>query len=563
VSMNPSRLFILRPVATTLLMLALFLSGLLAYRLLPVSALPQVDYPTVQVVTLYPGAAADLMASSVTAPLERQLGQIPGLSRMSSRSSEGASVITLQFALDRLLDIAIQDVQSAMNAANNLLPSDLPMPPIYNKVNPADAPILSLAIVSKGLPLSQVQDRVETQIAQKIAQVSGVGLVSLAGGNRPAIRIQADPRKLASMGLTLEDLRTRIVASSTKQPKGSFDGARQASTIDSNDQLNSAAEFESLVIKSNQESVGGGVLRLSDIATVKEGVENTRLAAWTNTQAAIIMNIQRQPGANVIETVSRIEQLLPSLRQSLGDGIQIITLSDRTYSIRASIHDVQFEMMLAIALVVMVMFCFLRNLPATLIPSVTIPLSLVGTLGVMYLAGFSLNNLTLMALTIATGFVVDDAIVMIENISRYLEEGDSPLEAALKGSQQIGFTVISLTFSLLAVLIPLLFMGEGVGRLFREFTLTLAVAIVLSAVISLTLTPMMCAYFLKPLHAVKEHDKAASVQPMYLRVYGRMLSWVLCHHRLTLFISMLTFLLTILMYVFIPGNSFLTIFSKR
>ncbi len=539
-------------------MLALFLVGALAYRLLPVSALPQVDYPTVQVVTLYPGASAEVMASSVTAPLERQFGQMPGLSRMSSNSSGGASTITLQFSLERSIDVAIQDVQAAINAASNLLPTDLPMPPIYNKVNPADTPVLTLAVMSDSLPLSKVQDIVETRLAQKISQVQGVGLVTLAGGNRPAIRIQVNPTAVASLGLSLEDVRTAVGSASVNQPKGSFDGAQQASTLDSNDQLKTAAEYENMVVAYKQ----GATVRLSDIAKIQDGVENTRLAAWANRKSAIIMNIQRQPGANVIQTVDRIHALLPSLQEGLPSAIKIQALTDRTDTIRESIHDVQFEMMLSIALVVMVMFIFLRNLSATLIPSITIPLSIVGTFGGMYLMGFSLNNLTLMALTVATGFVVDDAIVMIENISRYLEQGDSPKEAALKGSKQIAFTVISLTFSLIAVLIPLLFMGDNVGKLFREFTLTLAVAILLSAVISLTLTPMMCAQLLRQGSIKHESEDATdyesdkSIIGRVIGAYAVALKKVLEYKKITLLVALATLLLTIWMYIVIPKGFF-------
>jgi multidrug efflux pump len=488
-TMNPSRIFILRPVATSLLMMAILLAGFMAYRLLPVSALPEVDYPTIQVVTLYPGASPDVVTSSITAPLERQFGQMPGLNQMSSTSSGGASVITLQFDLSLGLDIAEQEVQAAINAGSNLLPTDLPMPPIYNKVNPADTPILTIAITSKTMSLPQVEDLVDTRLAQKISQIAGVGLVSISGGQRPAVRIQANPTALASYGLNIDDLRTAISAANTNQAKGSFDGPMRASTIDANDQLKTADEYKSLVLAYRN----GAPIRLSDVADMVDGAENTKLAAWANKTPAIILNIQRQPGANVIDVVDRIKTLLPQLQQGLPQAVNVQILTDRTSTIRASISDVQFELMLSVVLVVMVIFLFLRNLPATLIPSVAVPLSLIGTFGVMYLAGFSINNLTLMALTIATGFVVDDAIVMIENISRYIEEGDSPLEAALKGSKQIGFTIISLTISLIAVLIPLLFMGDVVGRLFREFAITLAVAILISAVVSLTLTPMMCA----------------------------------------------------------------------
>ncbi|MBN9430631.1 MAG: efflux RND transporter permease subunit, partial [Burkholderiales bacterium] len=484
--MNLSRPFILRPVATSLLMVAIMLAGLVAYRLLPLSALPEVDYPTIQVITLYPGASPDVMTSSITAPLERQFGQMPGLKQMSSSSSGGASVITLQFELALALDVAEQQVQAAINAAMTALPTDLPAPPIYSKVNPADAPVLTLAIASSTVPLPRIRDMVETRVAQKISQLPGVGLVTISGGQRPAIRVRVDPKALASASLSIEDVRTAITNANSNQAKGSFDGPSRASTIDANDQIRSPAGYRDLIIAYRN----GAPLRLADVAQVADGAENERLAAWAGDEPAIVLNIQRQPGSNVIQVVDRIKQLLPTLRESLPGAVRLDVLTDRTVTIRASVRDVQFELMLAIALVVMVIFVFLRNLSATIIPSVAVPLSLVGTFGVMYLAGFSLNNLTLMALTIATGFVVDDAIVMIENISRYLEEGESPLEAALKGAKQIGFTIVSLTFSLIAVLIPLLFMGDVVGRLFREFAITLAVAILISALVSLTLTPM-------------------------------------------------------------------------
>ena len=491
--MNPSRLFILRPVATTLLMVAILLAGIVAYRVLPLSALPEVDYPTIQVVTLYPGASPDVMTSSVTAPLERQFGQMPGLNQMSSTSSGGASVITLQFSLELSLDVAEQEVQAAINAAGNFLPADLPNPPIYNKVNPADTPIITLALTSQTLPLPKLEDLADTRIAQKISQLPGVGLVSISGGQRPAVRIQVNPKALAAYGLSLDDVRTAISAANTNQAKGSFDGPTRASTIDANDQLKTADEYRQLVIAYKN----GAPIRVQDVAEAVDAAENSRLAAWANTTPAIILNIQRQPGTNVIEVVDRVKQLLPQLKASLPAAVDVVLLTDRTVTIRASVQDVQFELLLAVALVVLVIFLFLRNVPATFIPSVAVPLSLVGTFGVMYLAGFSINNLTLMALTIATGFVVDDAIVVIENIARYIEEGESPLQAALKGTQQIAFTIISLTFSLIAVLIPLLFMGDVVGRLFREFAITLAVSILISAVVSLTLTPMMCAKLLQ------------------------------------------------------------------
>jgi multidrug efflux pump len=553
--MNPSRIFIERPVATSLLMVAILLVGIVAYRLLPISALPQVDYPTIQVVTLYPGASPDVMTSSVTGPLERQFGQMPGLNEMSSTSSGGASVITLQFSLDLSLDVAEQEVQAAINAAGSLLPTDLPSPPIYNKVNPADTPVLTLAVTSTTLPLPTVQDLVDTRLAQKISQLPGVGLVSLSGGQRPAVRIRANPQALAARGMSIDDLRTAIGAANVSQAKGSFDGPERASTIDANDQLRSAREYRDMIIA----YANGSPLRLSDVADVVDDAENIRLAAWANTDAGIIVNIQRQPGANVIEVVDRIKKLLPQLQASLPGALKVSVMTDRTVTIRASVKDVQFELVLAVALVVMVIFLFLRNLSATIIPSVAVPLSLVGTFGVMYLAGFSINNLTLMALTIATGFVVDDAIVMIENIARYIEEGESPMAAALKGSEQIGFTIISLTFSLIAVLIPLLFMGDVVGRLFREFAITLAVSILISAVVSLTLTPMMCARLLK--HVPEEqqgwfYHSAGQFFDRMIAGYGRMLNWVLDRQGPTLIVAIGTLALTVLLYLVVPKGFF-------
>src|SRR5436305_1617054 len=491
--MSPSRLFILRPVATTLLMVAIMLVGIFAYRFLPLSALPQVDYPTIQVQTFYPGASPDVMTSSITAPLEVQFGQMPGLNQMSSTSSAGASVITLQFSLDLSLDVAEQEVQAAINAAGNLLPSDLPAPPIYAKVNPADAPILTLALTSKTIPLTQVEDLADTRLAQKISQLPGVGLVSISGGHRPAVRIQPNYSQHAAYGLNIDDLRTTLANANVNTPKGNFDGPSRAYTINANDQIRKPSDYNELVVAYRN----GAPVKLSDVARATEGAENTKLAAWTNTDEAVIVNIQRQPGANVIEVVDRIQALLPQLRAALPSAVDVAVLPDRTTTIRASVADVEFELGLAVVLVVAVIFVFLRSPSATLIPSLSVPLSLVGTLAVMYLAGFSLNNLSLMALTIATGFVVDDAIVMIENISRYIEAGDSPLQAALKGSEQIGFTIISLTISLIAVLIPLLFMPDVVGRLFREFAITLAVTIIISAVVALTLVPMMCAKILR------------------------------------------------------------------
>ncbi|MFI5356428.1 MAG: MdtB/MuxB family multidrug efflux RND transporter permease subunit [Opitutales bacterium] len=553
--MNPSKPFILRPVATSLLMVAILLAGAFAYKLLPISALPEVDYPTIQVVTLYPGASPEVMTSSVTAPLERQFGQMPGLTRMASTSSGGASIITLTFDLDLTLDVAEQEVQAAINAATNLLPTDLPTPPIYNKVNPADTPVVTLGITSRTLALPVVEDLVDTRLAQKLSQIPGVGLVSISGGQRPAVRVQADPRALAANGLTLDDVRTAIGSANVNQAKGSFDGPTRASTIDANDQLKSAADYARLIITYRN----GAPVRVRDVAKVVDSAENVQLGAWANDRAAVILNIQRQPGANVIAVVDRINQLLPQLQSSLPASVEVIPLTDRTVTIRASVDDVQFELFIAIALVVMVVFLFLRNIPATIIPGVAVPLSLVGTFGVMYLAGFSINNLTLMALTIATGFVVDDAIVMIENIARYLEQGDSPLEAALKGSGQIGFTIISLTVSLIAVLIPLLFMGDVVGRLFREFAITLAVSILISAVVSLTLTPMMCA---KLLHHTPEEKQGRFFRASgrfldgVITRYGTMLRWVLRHQMMTLAVAIGMLLLTVLLYIVIPKGFF-------
>ncbi|WP_422847423.1 MdtB/MuxB family multidrug efflux RND transporter permease subunit [Acidovorax sp. M14] len=558
--MNLSRLFILRPIATALLMVAILIAGLMAYRLLPTSALPEVDYPTIQVTTLYPGASPDVMTSNVTAPLERQFGQMPGLSQMSSTSSGGASVITLRFALDMALDVAEQQVQAAINAGSNLLPSDLPMPPLYSKVNPADAPILTLAITSPSLPVIRVNDLVENRLAPKLSQVQGVGLVAIAGGRRPAVRIQANPTALAQLGLTLEDVRTSIAAANVKQAKGGFDGPARASTIDANDQLQSAAEYRDLIIAFKN----GAPVRLKDVADTVDDAENTRLAAWAGTadtgaKPGVILNIRRQPGANVIDTVDRIKALLPQLQSTLPASLDVQVLTDRTVTVRASVRDMQVELGLAVLLVVAVIFVFLRSPSATLIPSVAVPLSLIGTCGVMYLAGFSINNLTLMALTISTGFVVDDAIVMIENIARYVEEGEAPLAAALKGSQQIGFTIISLTISLIAVLIPLLFMGDVVGRLFHEFAITLAVSILISAVVSLTLTPMLCARLLR--HTPEEsHGRLYRATGHFfdrtIAGYGRMLGWVLNHRGTTWLVFAATLALTVVLYLFIPKGFF-------
>ena len=546
---NPSKLFIHRPIATSLLMVALCLAGLLAYRILPVSALPQVDYPTIQVSTLYPGASPEVMSSAVTAPLERQFGQMPGLKQMTSSSSSGASVITLQFVLNLDLDIAEQTVQAAINSANNFLPNDLPLPPIYNKVNPADAPILTIALSSKTMPLSQVEDLVDTRLAQKIAQLSGVGLVSIAGGQRPAVRVQVNHPALAAYNLSLENVRTAIAAANVNLPKGIFDGPYKSAIIDNNDQLHSADEYRDLVIAYRNNAP----VKLSEVANIIDSVENLKLAAWSNQTACVLLNIRRQPGANVIEVVDRIKQLLPQLHSGLPAALDLDILTDRTETIRASVHDVQFELMLAIALVVMVIFLFLRNLPATIIPGVAVPLSLIGSFAAMYLADFSINNLTLMALTIASGFVVDDAIVVIENISRYHEDNESPLQAALKGSEQIGFTIISLTLSLVAVLIPLLFMGDVVGRLFREFAITLAVAILISGVISLTLTPMMCAKFLGRHQKAVDHDSRFQ---KLINVYEKSLIWVMNHQSLTLAVAVITLLITLLLYTIIPKGFF-------
>jgi len=553
--MSPSRIFILRPVATSLLMAAILLSGFVAYHWLAVSALPQVDYPTIQILTFYPGASPDVIASSVTAPLERQFGQMPGLNQMTSSSSFGSSLITLQFTLDLNIDVAEQEVQAAINAAGTFLPRDLPNPPIYSKTNPADAPILTLALTSDTLPLSKVQDLADTRLAQKISQLPGVGLVTISGGQKPAVRIQVNPTALAAYGLSLEDLRTVIATANVNQAKGNFDGPRQAYTIEANDQLVSSDNYRSIIVAYKD----GAPVRISDVADVIDDVENVKQAAWMNERPAVILNIQRQPGANIIGVVDRIEKLLPQLKASLPSAIDVSVLTDRTITIRASVEDVQFELILTVALVVMVIFLFLRTLSATVIPSIAVPLSLVGTFGVMYLLGYSLNNLTLMALTISTGFVVDDAIVMIENIARYIEEGDSPLQAALKGSEQIGFTIISLTVSLIAVLIPLLFMGDIVGRLFREFAITLSVTILVSAVVSLTLTPMMCAKLLKhkpPAEQGKFYRWSETVFNRVIERYGKTLKWVLLHQEATLLVAGLTLVATILLYIVAPKGFF-------
>ncbi|MEQ5317927.1 MdtB/MuxB family multidrug efflux RND transporter permease subunit [Providencia vermicola] len=552
---GPSRLFILRPVATTLFMVAILLAGIIGYRFLPVSALPEVDYPTIQVVTLYPGASPDVMTSAVTAPLETQFGQMSGLKQMSSQSSGGASVITLMFQLSLPLEVAEQEVQAAINSASSLLPSDLPYPPIYNKVNPADPPVLTLAVTSDAMPLTQVQDIIETRIAQKISQVNGVGLVTLAGGQRPAVRVNLNPQAMAAKGLDSETIRVAINNANVNSAKGSFDGPTRAVTLSANDQMKSLDDYRKLIVAFQN----GAPVRLGDIATVKEGAENAYLGAWANNEQAIVINVQRQPGANVIETTDTIRTLLPELIESLPKSVNVDILTDRTSTIRASVNDVQFELMLAIALVVMVIYLFLRNGIATLIPGIAVPLSLVGTFAVMYFCGFSVNNLTLMALTIATGFVVDDAIVVIENISRYLEQGDKPLVAALKGAGEIGFTIISLTFSLVAVLIPLLFMGDIVGRLFREFAITLAVAILISAVVSLTLTPMMCARLLKPESQHKHNRFELACERFFDRMVAGYAIWlkrILNHQWLTLSVALGTMVLTVLLYMWIPKGFF-------
>ncbi len=555
--MNPSRIFVLRPVATTLLMIAILIVGAVGYLQLPLSALPEVAYPTIQVQTFYPGASPEVITSAITAPLEKQFGQMPGLNQMSSTSSAGASVITLQFDLSLDIDVAEQQVQAAISAAQNLVPQDLPAPPIYAKVNPADAPVLTLGLTSKVMPLTAVEDLADTRIAQKIAQLRGVGVVSLSGGQRPAVRVLINPSALAAFGLNLDDLRTTIGVANQNGPKGTFDGPTRAYTINANDQLMSAADYGSIIIAYRN----GAAVRLSDVATLVAGAENTKLGGWMNSTPALLINVQRQPAANVVDVVDSIKTLLPALQASLPAGVELQVLTDRTTTIRASIRDVRFELILAVALVVLVIFLFLRNIPATVIPALSVPLSLIGTFALMYLAHFSLNNLSLMALTIATGFVVDDAIVMIENISRFLEQGDAPLEAALKGSKQIGFTIISLTVSLVAVLIPLLFMQDVVGRLFREFAVTLAVTILISALVSLTLVPMLCAKLLHPRSAQEHATQPEAYAPWFaslVRGYGRQLSWVLDHQRLTLVVAVGTLVLTALLYILIPKGFFPT-----
>ncbi len=553
--MNLSRPFILRPVATSLLMAAILLAGFTAFRQLPVSALPQVDYPTIQVLTFYPGASPVVMASSVTAPLERQFGQVPGLKQMTSTSSFGSSIVTLQFALDLNIDVAEQEVQASINSSGTYLPRDLPNPPVYNKTNPADAPILTLALTSATLPLSKVEDLADTRLAQKISQLPGVGLVSISGGQKPAVRIQANPTALASYDLSLEDIRTAAAAANVNSAKGNFDGPRQAYTIGANDQLLSSEAYKPLIIAYRNNAP----VRLSDVATVVDDAENVQQAAWENERPAVILNVQRQPGSNIIGVVDRVTQLLPSLRASLPASIDLKVMTDRTTTIRASVHDVEFELLLTVALVVMVIFLFLRSIAATIIPSVAVPLSLVGTFGVMYLLGYSLDNLSLMALTISTGFVVDDAIVMIENISRYIEEGERPLEAALKGAQQIGFTILSLTVSLIAVLIPLLFMGDIVGRLFREFAITLAVTIVVSAAVSLTLTPMMSARLLRHKPASQQsrlYRKSEEIYEWIIRQYATTLRWVLANQGLTLLVAVATLAATVVLFLIVPKGFF-------
>ncbi len=553
--MSPSRPFILRPIATSLLMAGLLFAGAIAFRQLPVSALPEVDYPTIQVVTFYPGASPDVMASAVTAPLERQFGQLPGLNQMTSTSSEGCAVITLQFVLDLNIDVAEQQVQAAINAAGTYLPRDLPNPPVYSKINPADAPILTLALPSDTLPLSKVEDVADTRFAQKISQLPGVGLVSISGGQKPAVRIQVNPTALSSYSLTLEDVRSAVAQSNVNQAKGNFDGSRLSYSIGADDQLLSSAQYRPLIVAYR----GGAPVHLSDVATVVDDAENIRQAAWMNDVPAVVLNIQRQPEANIITVVDRVKALLPQLRASLPSSVRLAILTDRTETIRASVHDIEFELMLTIALVVMVIFLFLRTLAATVIPSVAVPLSLVGTFGAMAALGYSLNNLTLMALTISTGFVVDDAIVMIENISRYIEGGMPPLEAALKGSEQIGFTILSLTVSLIAVLIPLLFMGDVVGRLFREFAVTLSVTILISAAVSLTLTPMMCARLLRHRSAAEQgrfYRVSERAFEAVIAFYDRTLGWVLRHQTATLAVAVATLGCTVLLYLTIPKGFF-------
>jgi len=553
--MSPSRPFILRPVATSLLMVAILLAGIVAFTQLPVSALPQVDYPTIQVLTFFPGASPDVMATTVTAPLERQFGEMQGLSQMTSTSAGGVSVIVLQFSLTLGLDVAEEEVQSAINAGQSLMPSDLPVPPVYNKTNPADAPVLTLAISADNMPLSDVEDLVDTRLAPRLSQLNGVGLVSISGGQKPAVRIQVNPVQLSSYGLNMEDVRSALVSSSVNTAKGNFDGPRNDYQIDSNDQVVNADDYNNVVVA----YTNGAPVFVKNVAKVVKGVENTRQAAWMNQTPAVILNIQRQPGANTITVVNSIRKVMPQLEANLPAGIHVTTMTDMTTSIKASVNDVEFELMLTIGLVVMVIFLFLRSLQATIIPSIAVPLSLVGTFGVMYMLGYSLDNLSLMALTISTGFVVDDAIVMIENITRYLEEGMPPLEAALTGAGQIGFTIVSLTVSLIAVLIPLLFMGDVVGRLFREFAVTLAATIIISAVVSLTLTPMMCSLILR--HTPEEnrgrfYHVSEHMFESLIGFYGRTLKVVLQHKVATLFVALATLITTIVLYIFIPKGFF-------
>jgi multidrug efflux pump len=553
--MNPSQPFILRPIATSLLMAAILLIGIIGFRQLPIAALPEVDYPTMQVMTFYPGASADVVATAITAPLERQLGEVPGLSQMLSSSSAGASVITLQFNLSLNIDVAEQDVQEAINAAQNYLPAQLPMPPVYNKVNPADAPILTLALTSDSMPLSQVEDFTDTRLAAKISQLPGVGAVTISGGQKPAVRVQLNPTQLASYGLNLEDVRTALTTTSLDTAKGNFDGPAQSFQIGANDQITTAADFRKVVVAYRN----GAPVTLSDVANVIDGVENSELSAWMNRVPAVIVNIQRQPGANIINVVDSIKAVLPKLRATIPSVIQIAVLTDRTTTVRASVADVEFELLLCIALVVAVIFVFLRTFAATVIPSVAVPLSLVGTFAAMYALGFSLNNLTLMALTISTGFVVDDAIVMIENITRYVEQGEAPLAAALKGAQQIGFTIMSLTVSLIAVLIPLLFMGDITGRLFREFAVTLSATILISAAISLTLTPMLCAKLLRHKQTSEQgrfYKASERVFQNIIGFYERTLDWVLERRGLTMLVAIATLVLTVILYLIIPKGFF-------
>jgi multidrug efflux pump len=553
--MNPSRIFIVRPVATSLLMIGILLAGIVSFRQLPVSALPQVDYPTIEIITFYPGASPDVMTSSVTAPMERQFGEIPGLNQMTSVSSYGGSLITLQFNLEQNIDVAEQEVQAAINASGTYLPRDLPNPPIYSKVNPADSPILTLALTSDELPLSKVEDLADTTLAQKISQLPGVGLVTISGGQKPAVRIQANPTALASYGLSLEDLRSGLAAANTDQAKGNLQNAQQSFTIGANDQIYTGADYKPIVIAYRN----GAPIRVQDVANVQDGVENVQQAAWMNRTPAVIVNVQRQPGANIINVVDRIVKLLPQLNSALPPTVKVAVLTDRTVTIRASVHDVEFELMLTIVLVVLVIFIFLRHVSATIIPSVAVPLSIVGTFGAMYLLGYSLDNLSLMALTISTGFVVDDAIVMIENIDRFIEEGHPPMEAALMGSKQIGFTIVSLTVSLIAVLIPLLFMGDIVGRLFREFAVTLSVTILVSAFVSLTLTPMMSARLLKksdPAHESWFARKSAYWFERLVEAYSTTLRFVLQHQPTTLLVTVGTLALTIFLFIIIPKGFF-------